>query len=48
MERQPLRHHHPVPMLLSPFGQSVAQRLEKSVSEGDDGDEGGKTEGGSE
>ena len=47
VERRPLRHHHPVPMLLSPFGQSVAQRLEKSVAEGDD-DERGKTKGGSE
>lgn len=36
VERRPLRHHHPVPMLLSPFGQSVAQRLEKSVAEVDD------------
>ena len=46
VERRPLRHHHPVPMLLSPFGHSVAQRLEKSVVEVDD-DDGGKTKGGS-
>lgn len=43
VERRPLRQHHPVPMLLSPFGESVARRLEKSVAEGDNGDQGGKT-----
>ena len=47
VERRPLRHHHPVAMRLSPFGQSVVQRLENSVAEVDD-DEGGKTKGGSE
>ena len=47
VERRPLRHHHPVPMPLSSFGQSVAQRLEKSVAERDD-DDGGKTKGRSE
>lgn len=47
VERRPLRHYHPVPMPLSPFGQSVAQRLEKSVVDVDEG-EGGKTKGGSE
>ena len=43
VERRPLRQHHPVPMLLSPFGQSVAQRLEKSVAKGDNNDQGCKT-----
>lgn len=47
VERRLLRHHHPVPMRLSSFGQSVAQRLEKSVAEVNN-DDGGKTEGGSE
>ena len=47
VERRPLRHYHPVPMPLSPFGQSVAQRLETSVVEVDD-NQGGKTKGGSE
>ena len=46
VERRPLRHHHPMAMRLSPFGQSVARRLEESVVEADDEDEGAKTEGG--
>ena len=36
VEKRRLRHHQPKPVRLLPFGPSAAQRLEKTVAEGDD------------